>query len=149
MGNGFSLSQATLFGTSDLTEEVQQSLNQIIQAFDHEFSFETRRQKRPQPSPIMQSPNTQQVEETIHHSSHHRSRSLDQYQLEEHHRTAQTSLSTIRRQWQCQLCHTKNESDALICTDCGSNKINVYIPIMDHMNGNQRLNNTSIQVPNR
>lgn len=148
MGNV--ISQVAIMNTNDLTEEVQQSLKQILQAYNHELAFDSRRQRRHHPSSVARSPNIP-IEETIHHSQHHhhRSRSLDQYHIEEHHRTTQTSLSTIRRQWQCQLCHTKNESDALICTDCGSNKINVYIPIMDHMSTNQHLHNSPSLISTR
>jgi hypothetical protein len=143
MGNV--LTPATVFGTSDLTEEIQQSFNQVIQAFNHDFILEAQRHhhRRQYPSPISDSTNTQREE------SSHRSQSLDRYQSEEHQHTPHKTLSTIKRQWQCQLCHTKNESDALICADCGSNKINVYIPIIDHMNSNQRQLHTSISVPVR
>jgi len=142
MGNV--LSPTNVFGTSDLTEEIQQSFNQIIQAFNHEFILEARPRPPPYPPVISNSTNTER-EETIQHSDH-RSQPLDRYPSEEHQHTPQKTLSTIRRQWQCQLCHTKNESDALICTDCGSNKINVYIPIIDHMNPNQHQLRTSISA---
>jgi len=126
---GTVLSQGILFGTSDLTEEVQQSINQIYRAFTQEFVLESRRHH---PSTISHFTHMQN-EEPIN-VSRHRSRSLDRYQPEEHQHIIEKKLSTIKRHWQCQLCHTKNESDTLICSDCGSNKINVYIPIFNHMN---------------
>jgi hypothetical protein len=135
-----------ILGTNDLTGEIEESLNQIIQAFNQEFIFEPRNHRHHQQhhhSPISHITSIQK-DEPIRHS-HHRSRSLDEYQAEEHQRIAQMKLSMIRRQWQCQLCHTKNESDTLICVECGSNKINVYIPIIDRMDQapNQQEHNPS------
>jgi rubrerythrin len=43
----------------------------------------------------------------------------------------QRSSSLIKRKWQCQLCQTLNETDSQLCSDCGTSKINVYIPIMN------------------
>jgi hypothetical protein len=138
---GTVISQGTLIPAPELTEEVQQSFEQIIQAINYDITFESRHHHHHHHhhhnSPISHSTSTEK-EEPIRHS--HRSRSLDEYHPEEHQQTI------IRRQWQCRLCHTKNESDTLICVDCGSNKINVYIPIIDHMKSSQRQHNPSVSA---
>lgn len=140
MGN--SISSGTLFPTLDLTQEVEESLNQIIQAFNHEFPFESRRSKTNRQLQAISSTADTQNSEPIKPLLT-RSHSADEYQPEEHQRTPKIKLSNIKRQWQCQLCHTKNENDVLICFECGSNKINVYIPIIDRMETDQRERNPS------
>ena len=56
----------------------------------------------------------------------------NQHHYQEHQLNTPRLSSVIKRQWQCQLCHGLNESDIQICDDCGSNKINVYIPSASH-----------------
>jgi hypothetical protein len=138
-------SSGTLFTTPELTAEVQQSLNQIIQAFNHEFPLESRRQRTADRHlQLISSVSINTQKDGPIKPWLNRSHSADAYQPEEHQRTPQIKLSSIKRQWQCQLCHTKNESEVLICSDCGSNKINVYIPIIDRMETNQRERNSSV-----
>jgi hypothetical protein len=130
MGTIFSQGQIT--GSPELTEEVEASLNQILHAFHHEFPLHSKRHHHNQAT--LHSSNAQ-TEELIRHS--HRSRSLDRYESEEHQPVPKAKSSVIKRQWQCQLCHSKNESDSQICSECGSNKINVYIPVMDRIERNK------------
>ena len=122
-----------LFTTPDISREIEESLNQVLYAFNHEFPLQSRHQHH------QNSPNVK-VEDSLKHFQkrhHHRSQSLDRYNSEDHQRTVTTKSSVIRRQWQCQLCHTTNESDTQLCVDCGSNKINVYIPVMTHIDKNK------------
>ncbi|UJR07608.1 hypothetical protein I4U23_011897 [Adineta vaga] len=136
---GVTFSQENFSLVPGVSEEVEASVNQILHAFNHELSFQSRHHTD-QPSSGLHSPNSQTKEPTRHSRLHHhhhqqqRSRSSEHSNHnDQHHRITQTKLSVIRRQWQCQFCHMKNETDAQICSECGSNKINVYIPIMDHM----------------
>lgn len=126
-----------VFNTSGLNEEVAESLNQIIRAFNQEFPLESRRRKdNHQHHQSISTSSSTSREDSIKHS-HARSHSADEYHAEEQQRTQQMKLSTIKRQWQCQLCHTVNEGGVLICSECGSNKINVYVPIIDRMDRDQ------------
>ncbi len=143
MGTVFS--QGNFSIAPNISEEVDASLKQILHAFHHELSLQSR---HPPPPPVSQSSNIQAKEPSKHSHvpQHHRSRSLDHIHSEEHQHSPQAKLSAIKRQWQCQFCHTKNESDVQICVECGSNKINVYVPIMDRLdrsiNKNQRQHNS-------
>ncbi|CAF3593272.1 unnamed protein product [Rotaria sp. Silwood1] len=65
-------------------------------------------------------------------SQHNRSRSLDELHSNENGCISINS-SAIRRPWHCQLCQTLNQNDSQICSLCDSSKINVYIPIMNHI----------------
>ncbi|CAF1170644.1 unnamed protein product [Rotaria sordida] len=150
MGTVFS--QANLYGNSTLSSEAQESLNQILHAFNNEFLFQSRHHR--QPTQISHSLNTRK-EESINNlqKEHHRSRSLDHNHTQEHqHIITLTKSSVNKRQWQCQLCHTINENDIQLCIECGSNKINVYIPSINHMdtisNKNHHQHNSSAQVSN-
>jgi hypothetical protein len=120
-------------------------LNQIIQAFHHEFPLESRRLRTDRHLQSIQSAAANTQKDGPIKPWLTRSHSADGYQHEERQRTPQIKLSSIKRQWQCQLCHTKNESEVLICSDCGSNKINVYVPIIDRMEtGQQRERHPSV-----
>ncbi|CAF3404385.1 unnamed protein product [Rotaria socialis] len=127
---GSVVSQANLDRISTSLPDAAASLNQIIRAFDNEFLFQSQQNDHilhhRQPTPILRSSITRKEE-------HHRSKSSDPFQPQEHQNSPQARSTSIKRRWQCQLCHTINESDALLCTECGSNKINVYIPCMDHI----------------
>jgi len=63
---------------------------------------------------------------------YHRSNSLDEHYLRENRSITEDS-SLPQRPWHCQLCATLNKTDSQLCSNCGSNKINVYIPIMHHL----------------
>lgn len=121
--------------TSGLSDEIAESLNQIVRAFNQEFQLDSERWKdrhhHHQHIHPIASTSSMQTDVSIKPSSHHRSYSADGYQPDEHLRSSKHKSSTIKRQWQCQFCHKINEGDILICSECGSNKINVYIPIMD------------------
>ena len=58
---------------------------------------------------------------------HQRSRSFDRNE----NKNIQINSPLIKRKWQCQLCQTFNETDSQLCSDCGTSKINIYIPIMN------------------
>ena len=142
MGNTFSQGNFSL--APFVSEEVEASVNQILHAFNHELAFQSKHQSNQSESEAL--PSTSHHQETTRHPRHdhrshrsRRSRSLDQPDLsDQHNRISQTKLSVIQRQWQCQLCYKKNETDAQICSECGSNKINVYIPIMGHMDATSK-----------
>lgn len=118
------------------SDEVMDSVNQIVQAFNEEFHLSSRSGKvhhprhRHHPLHSIFSSSSSHADDSINHSSR-RPHSADEYQPEEHRRISPNATSGIKRQWQCQFCHKLNEGDMLICADCGSNKINVYIPIID------------------
>ena len=135
---GTIISQGSLIGGAELTGEAKESFEQIIEALNQEIHFRSRDHH----SHHRHHQESREKEEPLRHINP-RSHSLDRYLPEEHIHTPQSKLSHIKRQWQCQLCHTKNESDTLICSECGSNKINVYIPIIDRTRKHQRLQNAS------
>jgi hypothetical protein len=122
------LSQGGAAVSSAISEEVEQSFNQILNAFNQDFPLQTSSRRHHQ---ITHADIVETEEPLKHIHQHHRSRSLDRYHPDESRNNRKVKLSVIKRQWQCQLCHTKNESDTQICSECGSNKINVYIPVMD------------------
>ncbi|CAF2161659.1 unnamed protein product, partial [Rotaria magnacalcarata] len=62
-----------------------------------------------------------------------RSNSFDELDSNEH-RNISINSSIFQRPWYCRLCQTLNQLDTPSCSCCGSNKINVYIPIMNHIN---------------
>lgn len=131
MGGVFS--QGNIFVGPGLSEEVEASFNQILHAFNHELELQPRHRtdRGSSKPPIAGSA-------ALYRHDNNRSRSLEPTYADEHRRSVQPKLSVIRRQWQCQFCHTNNETDAQICADCGSNKINVYIPVIDHMDHSPR-----------
>ncbi|CAF4436613.1 unnamed protein product [Rotaria sp. Silwood2] len=152
---GTLFSQGNFYGNSALSPEAEESLNQILSAFNNEFLVQSRHNHNHnhnhQPSQIFDSSNTQKKELVNNlHQEHHRSRSLDQNHSQEHQHISQTKSSIIKRRWQCQLCHTINGNDVQLCIECGSNKINVYIPSINNMdtisNNNNHQHNSSIQV---
>ncbi|CAF1038399.1 unnamed protein product [Adineta steineri] len=134
MGVGYSQRNFSIY--PNISQEVEASLNQILHAFDHDISFQSEH-NTDHLSTEKESSNTQTKRSNL---QHHRSRSLDHSNLAEQHRFVRKKPSVIKRQWQCQFCLTRNETDAQLCTECGSNKINVYIPVMDHLDRNTNKN---------
>lgn len=130
MGGRFSID---LGYNADSSDEITQSLDQIVRAFNQEFHVDAERLKphhhHHHTHPIASTSSTQP--DDFIRPTHHRSNSVDGHSSEEHSRRLKYKSSTLKRQWQCQFCHKINEGDILICSECGSNKINVYIPIMD------------------
>ena len=130
-----------LLNQSISSDEVAESVNQIVQAFNQEFQLGSHRwgkhHHRHQQQQLHQHVHSVSSSSSSHrddslNQSRHRSHSADEYQPdEERQRISRNPVSGIKRQWQCQFCHRLNEGDILICADCGSNKINVYIPIID------------------
>ena len=123
--------------SSVLTDEVQDTLNQILYALDPEFQLQSH---SPHHLSISRQTSIEGKESSKHH---HRSQSLDHYPSDKSQNNLKPKLTVIKRQWQCQFCHTKNESDAQICSECGSNKINVYIPVMDRTKNNKNQQSSS------
>lgn len=66
-----------------------------------------------------------------------RSHSVDLYERNENENVSINSSNFIQSSWKCQLCQKLNKIDSQLCTDCGSNKINVYTPIENHI---QKIN---------
>ena len=130
MGNV--LSQGSLFPSSSFASEVEQSLNQIVFAFQNETFLLNHRSNRHHHHHHRQIESENEripVESSTHHQ---RSRSVDRIVQGNIQRFHRPNCSTIARQWECQLCHLTNESDSQLCSECGSNKINVYIPVMNY-----------------
>ena len=140
---GTTTSGGNLTGTPPLTIDAQASLNQILCAFHadiprfvHLFRLGTKDEHH----------GIKAVESTrfeTSSSTHVRSRSADHFFPEDEvksrgARLVVSQLSSNKRQWQCQLCRTKNDSDAHLCSQCGANKINVYIPILSNSLDHQR-----------
>lgn len=127
MGSIFS--QDLLISGTQLSGETKESFDQIFQALNQEINFRPLRE---------------------HHSHTHqsdnrtRSHSLDRNLPKEQISTSQSKLSNRKRSWQCKFCQTTNECDLLICSECGANKVNVYIPFMDR---NHRSNPSSTSAP--
>ncbi|CAF1596676.1 unnamed protein product [Rotaria sp. Silwood1] len=150
---GTLFSQAILNSNLTLSPEGEQSLNQILSAFNNDFLVQSRHNNHHQHTQLLHSSNIRE-KESINNSQqeHYRSRSLDQSHSQEHQHTTQIKSSIIKRRWQCQLCHTINENNVQLCIECGSNKINVYIPSIDHMdkmkNKNQHQQNLLIRISN-
>jgi hypothetical protein len=128
--------------SSQVSGEVQDSLNQILYALNQEFPLQSQSPHHPS---ISQQTSIVEDKESPKHP--HPSRLLDHYHPDGSQNIRKPKLTVIKRQWQCQFCHTKNESDAQICSECGSNKINVYIPVMDRTknNKNQQISSPLIK----
>ncbi len=110
------------------SKEIEISLRQVLNAFRREIPHIARQTQTTSKTDLS---NLKEENENIGRKvDHHRSRSFDiDHSNENKHIPRSTSL--VNRQWQCQLCQTLNESDSQLCSDCGSSKINVYIPIMN------------------
>lgn len=52
---------------------------------------------------------------------------------EKGNRNISKSSSFTQSLWYCQLCKTVNRFDSQLCSCCGSTKINVYIPDLNHI----------------
>lgn len=140
---GTTFNRGNLTGTPPLTIEAQESLNQILFAFHAEIP---RFIRLFHPGAKDEGKTIESVESTRFEpssSSHVRSRSVDHSLPDDEVKSRGARLvlshsSSNKRQWQCQLCRTKNDSDAHLCSQCGANKINVYIPIMSNSLDQQR-----------
>ena len=129
-------------GISPLNTEIEQSLKQIFSAFQNE-------------SPSIPQGHQSHMHDQLHHHhsfaasqssdiearellkksySEHRAQSVERYGRDEVEHAPEKRSSDLKRQWQCHFCHRTNESDLQLCLECGSNKINVYIPRLDQIN---------------
>jgi hypothetical protein len=126
---GLTLSQQEDISLPTLSNESRASLQQVLNAFRRDIPFFVRHHQPRSKTDLL---DKQQEEEIIQtkNSSHHRSHSLDEHHSNENKYISRNS-SFIKRQWQCQLCQKLNENDSQLCLNCGSSKINVYIPIMN------------------
>ncbi|CAM2708585.1 unnamed protein product [Rotaria socialis] len=71
----------------------------------------------------------------------HRSNSFNELDSNEE-RNISINSSVFQRPWYCRLCQTLNQIDTPSCSCCGSNKVNVYIPIRNHINKTTIQNNS-------
>jgi hypothetical protein len=126
---------------SHLSNEIEDSLEQVLHAFRRNGHFFTRHHQTTSKTDLVniQKEQKQQEQEEEEDSSHHRSHSLD----EQKHISRKSSL--VKRQWQCQLCQILNENDSQLCSNCGSSKINVYIPTMNQNDKTKTTNDSSTQ----
>ena len=123
---GAAYSQEGFVGTIPLLPHAQKSFDQVFQAFRDEFT-------RQPPNHHHHHHHHHQRYRSQLHSSGRQSRShpSDQYYQNDDQNITEKSSFITERQWQCQLCHLLNENDAQICAECGSNKVNVYVPLLD------------------
>ena len=140
MGTVFT--HGNLVGLSPLNNEIEQSLKQIFSAFQNESSLLQQGHELQTPDHLhhhhsfaaSQSSGTE-VRELLKKSySEHRARSVERYGRDELGHVPDKRSSELKREWQCHLCHRRNESDLQLCLECGSNKINVYIPRIEQNN---------------
>jgi hypothetical protein len=104
------------------SNEIEISLRQVLNAFRQEIPILLRQHHTTSKTNLPEE--NENIEKNL---GHHRSRSFNRNE----NKHLPRSSSLIKRKWQCHLCQKLNESDSQLCSDCGSSKINVYIPIMN------------------
>lgn len=127
---GVLFSSTNILSSPPLSIEAEQSLNQILFALKNELELWPNR-------------SNQDIElNTVNNIDHHRSSSFSASprKIKQSHRLDSSPVTdlkkhefaSIKQVWLCQVCHVSNERESQLCSLCGANKINFYIPVWRH-----------------
>ncbi|CAF0811244.1 unnamed protein product [Rotaria sordida] len=129
---GLTLSKQENISSSVLSNEVEASYNQVLSAFREDFPILTQHHNEKSKRDLSHTKQRDKEEIMKVTYPYNRSRSSNEFRSNEKENISRNS-SVIRRPWLCQLCQTLNQIDFQLCSQCGSSRINVYIPIMNHI----------------
>ena len=126
-----------LNGSPFSNNEIDESLTQILFALQSGSSeMSHSRSHRSSPNPLTNNNHVQLNE--MNSSGNHLEPTRETHVSTTSPRSPRINdISSTRRFWKCRFCDLENESDSQLCYRCGSNKINVYVPI-----SNPTINNS-------